>query len=85
MGLLAAGWERSGAARVGVGMGLLGAAFLVANVLGQFPGLEVLRDGGLATYGGLLLWGVGVAVLWKRPRPRPALVRAAAGPRTAAA
>ena len=59
---------------------------LIANVLvtmlPNFPGLEVLRDLGITMYMGLLLWGLAVVVLWKRParrrvpRRRPARARA---------
>jgi hypothetical protein len=64
MGLVAAAWERSGTARVGVGTSLLLAANAVAGALPHVPGLEVLRDGGLAMYGALLLWAAGSVSAW---------------------
>jgi hypothetical protein len=71
MGFLAASWERAATLRLWPGTALLLAAFALANVLGQFPAFQVLRDTGLAMYGALLLWAVGVIVLWKRPcQPR---------------
>jgi hypothetical protein len=65
MGLLAARWERVGATRVGFGLGLLFFINLVIPVPGHFPGLEICRDCGVVMYGALLLWAVGIVVLWK--------------------
>jgi hypothetical protein len=72
MGLTVAAWERGPAPRWHVGWGVLLGANLITNILPQFPVFQVLRDTGLAMYGSLLLWGVGVVVLWKRSRPRMA-------------
>jgi hypothetical protein len=38
---------------------------IVANSLPKIPGLELLRDAGLAMYAALLLWGTGCFALWK--------------------
>ena len=52
----------------------------VANLLPQLPDMNLLRDCGSAMYGSLLVWMLGVAVLWQRRRVRgsvatPALPR----------
>jgi hypothetical protein len=39
----------------------------VANALPLFPRLQLLRDGGLAMYAALVLWLVGMIILWKLP------------------
>ncbi|MBV9125193.1 MAG: DUF2029 domain-containing protein, partial [Planctomycetes bacterium] len=70
MGLLAAHWEKAQAPHQGKGLALLLAVYAVANVLPHIPGLEVIRDLGLAMYGALLLWLVGMRVLWRQVRPR---------------
>jgi hypothetical protein len=79
MGCLAASWERSGAARLGAGALLLGAANVAANTLPNLPGMLVLRDGGLATAAALLLWGTGVVLLWRGGGRRGAAARPAGG------
>jgi hypothetical protein len=43
-------------------------ANVVLNALPNLPKLEPLRDRGLATLMALVLWGVAVALLWKRSR-----------------
>ena len=48
------------------------AANVVANALPLVPGLQLIRDDGLAGYAALLLWLVGAVVLWRRAR-RPAV------------
>jgi hypothetical protein len=74
MGLVATSWHAEPTAakvpRLGRGLTWLLVMNLVANALPRFPGLELLRDVGLAMYAGLLLWLVGCVVLWKRNRLR---------------
>lgn len=83
-GLLAASHEGRADLRLGPGLlTMLGVHFL-ANTLPHFPGLEILRDVGLAMYGALVLWMGGIVFLWRRGRrtamvlARTALVRRAA-------
>ncbi len=59
---------------LGKGLGLLLALNVVANALPRLPGLEVLRDAGLALYAALLLWAVGCVVLLRSAR-QPGLPR----------
>lgn len=77
MGLVAAAWERSGTTRMGAGTWLLLAANVAAGALPHVPGLEALRDGGLAMYGTLLLWAAGTVSVGRRGPPSwaPAPVR----------
>jgi hypothetical protein len=63
-GLLGRELERCGGRGIGLGTVLLFAAILVANTLTSIPGLEVLRECGVATMGGIVLWGTGVRELW---------------------
>jgi hypothetical protein len=65
MGLTVAAWEQAPAPRWHLVWGVVLGAYLIANILPQFPVFQVLRDTGLAMYGSLLLWAVGVVVLWK--------------------
>jgi hypothetical protein len=71
MGLVAVAWERRGVSPpvppplVSIRLRLLFFLVIVANILPRIPGLELLRDAGLAAYAALLLWGAGCAVLWK--------------------
>ena len=46
------------------------AAYGLANALPQLPGLQPLRDLGLATSAALVLWLSGGVVLWRRGRLR---------------
>jgi hypothetical protein len=63
-GLLAAG---EGPGRLGLGLVL--AVHFVANLLPHLPGLELLRDLGVAAHATLLLWlAAGVFCLRMRPR-----------------
>jgi hypothetical protein len=78
MALLAARWERRGTLAPGPGLIALFAFGTVANLLPHLPGLNVLRDGGLALYAALALWLVGVVALWRRRRTPTAL--SVAGP-----
>jgi hypothetical protein len=68
MGLVAASWERNGAARLGAWTALALIANGVANILPHFPGCELLRDTGLAMYGTLVLWLAGCVAVWARAR-----------------
>src|SRR5262249_1938558 len=72
MGLLAASWEGGGGPRLGIGLALVLGVNLAANVLPQFPLFQVLRDAGLAMYGGLLLWAAGLVEMGKENWRRPA-------------
>jgi hypothetical protein len=78
--VFAIAWEGTGSPRLGPTLGALVAANLVANTLPHFPGMEIVRDIGLAGYSGVLLIGVAVGVLWSR-RVR----RSAAAPTTSEA
>ena len=71
MALLAWDLERQGNRGVGRGLVVVLALNLVADVLTSVPGLEVLRDFGLAAAAGLLLWAAGAVALWRRPGPAP--------------
>ncbi len=71
MGLLAARWESMIDPRLGGGLTILLAVHFVANVLGQVPALQLLRDCGAATYGALVLWTVGLGVLRRRIHTSP--------------
>jgi hypothetical protein len=66
IGLLAFSWERQPTSYLKCGWWLLLFVYFIANALPQFPGLELLRDIGLAMYAALLLWLVANAVLWKQ-------------------
>jgi hypothetical protein len=76
MGLFAAAWSswnEAGRARIAwEALRLLLGINLVANILPRLPGLEVLRDVGLAAYAALLLWAAACLILWRSSR-RPAL------------
>jgi hypothetical protein len=63
MGLVSFRWNRHGFTRLGVGLSLLLAINLVANILPRLPGLELLRDFGVVTYSTLLLWLAAVLLL----------------------
>jgi alpha-1,2-mannosyltransferase len=77
MGLLWVYWDSPGLgirrSRLGLGLTLLFGAHLVGSMLPRLPGLELLRDLGVAAYASMLLWLVAVVVL--------ACGRAAAQPR----
>jgi hypothetical protein len=66
MGLLAASWEERPNSLLPTGLAVLLALFAAANVLIVVPGLELIRDVGLATYLALAIWGVAVHRLWQR-------------------
>jgi hypothetical protein len=76
LGLVAASGlprRRSGRLR-GVALGALLAVNVVANALPRVPGLEALRQLGLAGYAALLLWAIGCVVVWRSSR-RPVFVQ----------
>jgi alpha-1,2-mannosyltransferase len=70
-GTLAASWERSGTDRLAPALLLAGVLNVVANTLPNLPGMQAVRDGGLATAAALLVWGVGLAVVSRTGRPVP--------------
>jgi hypothetical protein len=63
-GLLAWELERRGGRGRGRATILLFAGNVLANTLTSVPGLEVLRECGVATLAGIALWGFGVRGLW---------------------
>jgi hypothetical protein len=63
MGLMAAAWEQSRAPHLGIGLASILGTYVVVTLLPQLPGLELLRDLGLAMYGALLLWGTALLVM----------------------
>jgi hypothetical protein len=72
---LVSGWlawelERRGARGIGRNTVLLFASNVLANTLTSVPGFEVLRECGVATLAGVVLWGTGVRGLWLRGSPR---------------
>ncbi len=75
MGLIVASWEQQRTGEVGVRRGmalkLLLSAHVIVTVLPRIPGLEVLRDVGLAMYAALVLWAVACIVVWRRTRSQP--------------
>jgi hypothetical protein len=80
MGLLAASWEGKEVPHLAKGMWVLLAVNVAANAVPHFAGshapfVQRLRDDGLATAAALLLWLVGLIVLWNRGRHTPALLQ----------
>lgn len=76
MGLLAVAWESPAGDGAGrrwqdVGLTLLLGANLVANTLPHLPGMELLRDLGVATYGTLLVWLAAVLLLRRTAHAGP--------------
>lgn len=84
MGLRAA-WQGGMAPRLGWGPAALLFANVLVNLLPNLPGLEVLRDLGITTYMALLLWGLAVFLLWKRPNVVALHAETWTGPRRLAA
>jgi hypothetical protein len=83
MGFLARRFDQG----LGVGLGLI-VVFtvnMIAEALPNLPGMELWRDLGLAMYGAMLLWVVGIVQLWKRPETLPVEVAAGLCPKKAAA
>ena len=66
MAFLAAAWEKSATPRLGIGLALLLGANMVMNFLPHVPGLEIVRDLGLAMYAALMLWVTALAVIRAR-------------------
>jgi heptose I phosphotransferase len=66
MALVAARWEGREAIELGVGLVAFFALVALTQLLPHFPPLVVLRERGLAGYGALALWVVGVVTLWRR-------------------
>jgi hypothetical protein len=68
MALTAGRWQEYEG--VSLGPWLLGLLIVnvIANLLPQLPNMNLFRDCGSAMYGSLLLWLMGVAVLWRRRR-----------------
>lgn len=83
MALAAHRWQEH--VGVSLGPGLLGLLIVngIANVLPQLPEVQLFRHCGSAMYGSLLIWLMGVAVLWRRRARRS--IAAAAVPRRLAA
>lgn len=74
-GLLAATWETPGrpeAPLLSRGAKLLLLAYAVAHTLPRLPGLQPLRDSGLAMQAAVVVWAFGCVVLRKRSRCKPA-------------
>jgi hypothetical protein len=65
MALLAVVWENPQTLRLGAGWWALLGINLVSNALTGVPGLEVLRDVGVAAYMALLLWLTGTLLVGK--------------------
>jgi hypothetical protein len=68
MGLLDCRWKGQANPRLGKGLLLLFAANVVGNMLPNLPGMELVRDLGLAMYASLALWLLGCIWLWKERR-----------------
>jgi hypothetical protein len=77
MALVADGWQKSeGAWPCPSLLGIL-LVNCIANFLPQLPEMNLLRDCGSAMYGNLLMWLLGVAVLWRRGRVNAAATEVA--------
>jgi hypothetical protein len=76
MGSLAAIWQNNGSLLGRVGISAVVAVHLIGNALPHIPGLQPLRDCGLATYAALLLWLAGIVILWRSGRSLSLPVRA---------
>ena len=66
MALVADRWQTCEGVWVGPWLQVILILFGVANLLPQLPNMNLLRDCGSAMYGSLLVWLMGVAVLWRR-------------------
>jgi hypothetical protein len=69
MGLAAAAWERQGTCRMTPGLWLMLVLNVAANIPPHVPGMEPLRDCGLATAAALSLWAAGLITLARMRRP----------------
>jgi len=76
--LLADRWRRSAVPVWSGGLICLLVVNAIANLLPQIPGLEVLRDVGVAMYAAVLLWIVGTLTLFQRGRAPIAAIDASA-------
>jgi hypothetical protein len=72
LGVQAAAWSGDTYPRWDKARFLVALANAVANILPRCPGMQLVRDGGLAMYATLLLWLVGMLVLCTRPQGQPA-------------
>jgi hypothetical protein len=59
-------------------LGLIGVAFLLPH----FPGLELVRDLGLAMYAAMLLWLIAIVLIWTRQGSGQSKEKDAPAPRT---
>jgi hypothetical protein len=76
MGSLVAIWQNNGHLFWRVAMFAVLAIYLIGNALPHIPGLQLIRDCGLATYAALLLWLAGMVILWRSGRSLSLQVRA---------
>jgi len=74
MGLLVSTWESRSPRGLNAGIWVLLGMNLLANTLPHFPGLEALRDFGLAMYAALMLWLAGIAMVYQACPTLPAIV-----------
>jgi len=65
MAVLDATWKRKSVPRLGPGLWLLFGVHWIANTLPHLPGMELVRDMGLAMYAALALWVIGFFYLLK--------------------
>lgn len=68
IGLLAVAWEHEDSPALRVPLLVLLSLNAMAGLLPVIPGLEILRDIGIASYGALALWGVSCVVMWRENR-----------------
>jgi alpha-1,2-mannosyltransferase len=71
MSLVVLAWQRHGGVQLGVGLTVLMVVNVITYVLPNLPGLENLRDKCVSLYPALLVWGVAVFALARRPGERP--------------
>jgi hypothetical protein len=65
MGLVAASWDPERGWTRKPALLVLELAFVVATLMPNLPGFEILRDLGSATAGAMLLWSAGCMTLWR--------------------
>jgi hypothetical protein len=68
MATVASAWTARGAARLNLGWWSLFGALVLANTVPHLPTFDLTRDWGLAAYGVLLVWVIGLIQLWRRSR-----------------
>jgi alpha-1,2-mannosyltransferase len=78
MGMVAVRWDRTEDPTLGLWLTVLMHGYLVANVLPNLPGLEVLRDLGLAMYATVFLWLVACVLLWRQRAKTTSVLEATA-------